>query len=648
MLGVAGDPQRRGYQKLCDDIFMLTCVLNGIRPEGSEGRQDTKGDNSTSAFKAMKNIATLLTCDAHQNPSGAREACENVVVAVTGSVNTNARLTEVIVFVPQKTGSKENVKVSVPEILQNWHTQSLDSHFRDVFAILEWFRTHSSPSSDEEWSLKTIYFYLYIVNHAPLGGAPDARTAKAHPEAIDPRLFSAVKLKTPSGVVKGVLQKNGLLPSTPCGNIFIVSKDNVATWLSFFCDIYEQLEAALFTENQRPKDSLTAEAVSSFGRNLKVFHAILKAGFIDLVLQDNKLDAQLNESYWSRQWARDQGAAVDAGGESPPDNLDSHIDGTKVTTSDLRAVNEDPRHHVVRYLKTIVAWNDAVDSLLRPSRISFPLRAYTVALSKQTITVNDEQIEEFKRELCRNVRFQSLLPNLEKILGQAEPKLNCHHSEDGAFHVEAGLMGVACACYNVRGSQNSTTEFTPFLPIEDDNSKRVLYDAFSVQETPIGVGELCCWCCWKLHLLLRGDKAGKSASSDPNLSLGYPEYPRFLLGGTHATIFPWYPPPCGVPESVLRKMNEALEMELEKLMKDSAVIVTSHQSSALSSAEDEVMAALKTSDFYEAGLGFKNIDWDEDAESVEEEEEDEDNTEDDDEDEDEDDEGDDDDDWGEE
>ncbi len=36
------------------------------------------------------------------------------------------------------------------------------------------------------------------------------------------------------------------------------------------------------------------------------------------------------------------------------------------------------------------------------------------------------------------------------------------------------------------------------------------------------------------------------------------KHPVFVLPGTHAGIFPWVPPPCGIPAEVLEGMRKGL------------------------------------------------------------------------------------------
>ncbi|KAI0317145.1 hypothetical protein OF83DRAFT_174495 [Amylostereum chailletii] len=214
--------------------------------------------------------------------------------------------------------------------------------------------------------------------------------------------------------------------------------------------------------------------------------------------------------------------------------------------------------YVVRYLKTIVAWIEAFVWAATSRNLSVALRPYELVLPLHPFRVEDEeQFEQLKQRVLGLVRGVSVTLNPRDI-------------RNAPVHAEAGLMGVACASWNAEGIHDS-----PSLPIEDENTKRALRNMFLVQEIPVGVSKLCCWCCWKLRTLL-GELNGKDAAVCP----------PFILSGTHATVFPWYPPPCGIPRSVLKSMEDELILEVEKLAKRRTFDNASHQSSP-SSADSE-------------------------------------------------------------
>jgi len=73
-------------------------------------------------------------------------------------------------------------------------------------------------------------------------------------------------------------------------------------------------------------------------------------------------------------------------------------------------------------------------------------------------------------------------------------------------------------------------------------------------ETAIGVGNKCCWCCWRLSQLLDEE------ASDAGSQLVTP--PRFMLRSTHGSILPWYPPQFGIPPTALKTLRDELIEQL--------------------------------------------------------------------------------------
>ncbi|KAH9938984.1 uncharacterized protein BXZ73DRAFT_44096, partial [Epithele typhae] len=94
---------------------------------------------------------------------------------------------------------------------------------------------------------------------------------------------------------------------------------------------------------------------------------------------------------------------------------------------------------------------------------------------------------------------------------------------------------------------------------------------------PIGVSKKACYCC---HLLAR-----KLASSE--LAENHPT--KFILPGTHATVFPWVPPD-GLPLAVLQSIRDDLKAVLAQAINRTLQDTGSAQSSpfsATSELEDE-------------------------------------------------------------
>ena len=45
-------------------------------------------------------------------------------------------------------------------------------------------------------------------------------------------------------------------------------------------------------------------------------------------------------------------------------------------------------------------------------------------------------------------------------------------------------------------------------------------------------------------------------------------FPTFILPGSHAVVYPWLPPPQGIPLEVLRKMRDELLKVFHEAIRD--------------------------------------------------------------------------------
>ncbi|KAI0309340.1 hypothetical protein OF83DRAFT_1179741 [Amylostereum chailletii] len=550
------------YQRLCKDIFMLTHILNNDQVHESTNNCNTASrDNST--LKAMDNITTLLA-------SGTSRGRE---ISVVGRVNPAARLANAVVFVSQNT-SKTPVGVtevkelktdtSPRDIFRKGMEGSHDGHFADVFTMLDEFRTLSPDTNT--YSDGYIDLSLYVIHRAhrkiALQMLKGERLWEEHPMRVLRRRIPFIsvpdeafpfELKTRSTVAQALFADRGFRPFSSDGGVFIVDQGNIASWLSLCCDAYEKLEECLIadTTTRRPRTSVDGPAVGDAMMNLEVLQALLKSKFMDLVLNDKVLDVRLSDGYIAPGRGRGAGAA--------PGDLRSAIETegrdneTEIVAEDMRMTDEEPRHHVVRYL-----------------RASLPTPTPSARFLSPVVYLPTLSVEDFKREL--RGRFDPGRYNLDSVFDRPGSKLAAEQIRDTVVHAEAGVMGVACAFWNAQTKSSSQDDFSPPLPMHDsdERARDVVHDVFSVHEIHIGVGRLSCWCCWRLRTLL-GEYSTRDSARTP--------YPQFLLDGTHATISPWHPPSYGIPESVLRKMKGELEREVGKLAKKNDVELSQSESS---------------------------------------------------------------------
>ncbi|KAI0037529.1 hypothetical protein FA95DRAFT_1578783, partial [Auriscalpium vulgare] len=113
-------------------------------------------------------------------------------------------------------------------------------------------------------------------------------------------------------------------------------------------------------------------------------------------------------------------------------------------------------------------------------------------------------------------------------------------------HAEAGMMALACAFCSPDAAARTRSQ----VVVKDKDN--VLTSIFKSHEAPVGVGKKCCYCCWALYTWLQKRKG--FADVEPKMPV-----PDILLLGSHATIFPWYPPQFGIPIEFLRQLLKTLK-----------------------------------------------------------------------------------------
>ncbi|KZV71477.1 hypothetical protein PENSPDRAFT_405107 [Peniophora sp. CONT] len=242
---------------------------------------------------------------------------------------------------------------------------------------------------------------------------------------------------------------------------------------------------------------------------------------------------------------------------------------------------ENPRQHVVRYLKTLTTQYNAVKKLVyrRSGTPSSKLVTYMFNIAPPVLNVDDADISQFKTKFLKMFARPGSLDYLASnaFLATVNRRADDVRGKTAAVHTEAFLMGLACA---------SVFHFEPHL--EEDQLKVAatvfavsLYDSIILCKTlhslclqtdpaeaiPIGVSKKCCLCCSLLADLLA--KRGTKTTARP----------QFVLPGTHATIFPWAAPSIGVPLDVLKDMRTQLLQILHEIAISTKDLPQSHQTS---------------------------------------------------------------------
>ena len=103
--------------------------------------------------------------------------------------------------------------------------------------------------------------------------------------------------------------------------------------------------------------------------------------------------------------------------------------------------------HIVKYLKTITAWNAAVTSLLRARQFNLPLRSHSILLSSPSLKATDDFIDTLKTRTCSILAPWPRRDDVTFFLdsNKRKDKLASNKFNKTAIHPEAGLMAVVCA-----------------------------------------------------------------------------------------------------------------------------------------------------------------------------------------------------------
>ncbi|KAH9938996.1 uncharacterized protein BXZ73DRAFT_99671 [Epithele typhae] len=216
---------------------------------------------------------------------------------------------------------------------------------------------------------------------------------------------------------------------------------------------------------------------------------------------------------------------------------------------------ETPTSHVIRHFKTLVAPLNTLNTLRRLRRAhSAAVKVYhykgaALASTGSPAVFKDvlEAAQKIGLSVPKQSRFSEVLEHPENA------KLN------GALHAEAELLTLA---WSVRAQPEAV--------------KRLFSDAFPDLENisegdaiPMGVCKKPCYCCFLL-----AQKLASTALTGNNAV-------KFILPGTHATVYPWVPPD-GLPLAVLQSIRGDLKVVLTQAINEALRTTGSAQSSPFS------------------------------------------------------------------
>ncbi|KAH9943057.1 uncharacterized protein BXZ73DRAFT_97118 [Epithele typhae] len=219
---------------------------------------------------------------------------------------------------------------------------------------------------------------------------------------------------------------------------------------------------------------------------------------------------------------------------------------------------ETEKSHVIRYLKTLLIPLTIILTLQR-LRNARPTSVTVYRFLSSASSLSPTSSSGLFNEVLRAAHESDLDVSKDSDLFKLSTSKKTKHS--AVIHTEAALMTLV---WSLRANP-STAKAVLGEAFED------LQDMLREGEILIGISKKCCYCC---HLL-----AEELASN------GSPSPVKFVLQGTHATVYPWLPPD-GLPLKVLQGIRAKLKEALMQAIRDELSSTGSAQSSPFSTTSE--------------------------------------------------------------
>ncbi|KAI0047581.1 hypothetical protein FA95DRAFT_1558892 [Auriscalpium vulgare] len=578
------------------EISMATIALKGIRPVKPHSVA-----RPPASLTVMQHLVSLLTTGTSKKLSPPeRDIWASRVIATTAVTNSAGGLDGLVLADTQGWSEQSNTpKIKVEplnsaltgeEILTAWRTRPREQHFQDVFTIIKNFQNGACPIDSATVGRFCAHYLKHC--HPKIAGRMlslyDKRNNlwREHPILVlEARLASTTPftqafpwtINVNSDPTFSKLSDCDIpRPSQGHTVAYTITEESLPRWIKAFAQTYRELERCLLDGSSfqdPPSDVNIAAAVPA----LECLRGFLQSDFLLHLFKDNALSlalekpaTRLSESALTSLFFDSGSGTPDASGEGDVDEADN------VDPDDLQDPGESLGHHVNRFLKTITAPMTAIHILARTATPRRPITAHLVTLPQPVLSkaAFESKRTSFIDSVVALVRGTAQEQNNAR--GLLQKKLNLDHKleDKPTVHAEAGMMALACAFCSPAAAADSRSQ----LHVEDDDN--VLASIFTVSEAAIGVGKKCCYCCYELYEWLQKRKATGAEAAVPN----------FLLLGSHATIYPWYPPSFGIPIEFLRDLLADLKSKLAVAAKKPAGTAGSTQTSARSSPDLLFMA----------------------------------------------------------
>ncbi|KAI0808226.1 hypothetical protein C8Q74DRAFT_1434810 [Fomes fomentarius] len=535
------------------DILILTSLMTGRR----HGPSSKSPDEAQLAL--WSRLAFVLnTGHPNSDPTGDR------VVAVTGYVDNEGIKSSVVTRNSQVRDGrvpKPTVLSKKIEDLLGWKdipdNFTFEQHVEDVRVVLQHCIDTGTTVPRQVIVANDVFIFIvrrcYPKIYARInngrriwGDHPIRIIAEWYRSAIPPSTLASKRFDVPPS---DILSRHGLQPCTDNPNSsYEVSVHNAKDWCDVLDECLSTLEDVFKAKRRVPDYPASLQKAYTALDVMEVLHALLKSGGVvdHLITSELADDLQLKYNAKMSTPSGEESTTTATSGSAGDDDGDGDVGETEDIADSRQADGETSKQHVLRYLQNVIIPYTSACSMAtlhtRVGNASFQMElvsmvpvspevteAVVVALKDKIFNVlQEKELEESKRDEMKVA--------IDKMFTQFTPdKLNSIN--DGAtVHAEAALMGVAYAIANQERKADGTEWHIDGLPR-------------ATATVHIGVSKKCCYCCARLSSLLR---VWRDWNGDVK------KHPVFVLPGTHAGIFPWVPPPCGIPAEVLEGMRKGL------------------------------------------------------------------------------------------
>ncbi|KAI1786875.1 hypothetical protein LXA43DRAFT_1098824 [Ganoderma leucocontextum] len=472
----------------------------------------------------------------------------------------------------------------IPDDLNN-NKLSLKAHIQDLIRVLQLVSSGPTPElTGADFSRWLLSRCLRKLHHRTLTAtrewdiSPVKSMAAWKPSSAD--RIPSHRVQIPPSLTQ-VLREF----SFPFDEAASSSEFNHATapaWINCVASLVSQVDKLLVRRNAegnvlpRTMKQVTKSSLEELHDVLQALRFLLDTKPLEDLFKTTSLVTDFQPK---RSWGVRAERSLALQGSQLPSNLDNSgstdtfddEDGDEEEVAEMSfRGDENAGNHVFRYLRALVAWHDAGDSLIHtfkkfpqvPSVSIVELTDHSDAAKSSMAHTYDTIHDELKARLGKSDLTSAETDAAVKWLD--ERKTDAIAAKTSLrVHAEAGLMALA-----KHAAEPKT---------HDEIPSNFIKPVFASRPLPIGATKKCCYMCYRLRDLLLGG-AGQNASE------------QLYLKGTHGHMFPWDVPDFGIPDDVLVQLVDELKEKMFLLAKEHGELIKdeSRQSSPQYVASDVV------------------------------------------------------------